>query len=56
MQPTELIVSKSLTLEKPKSWEKTEFSLKVNLELKDDVEQAKTFAETLIDAWLKLVK
>ena len=56
MNPSELTVSKSVTLEKPKSWEKTEFSLKVNLEKNDDVEQAKTFAEMLIDSWLKTVK
>ena len=56
MQPSELTVTKSLTLEKPKSWEKTEFSLKVSLEKNDDVENAKVFAEILIDAWLKLVR
>jgi hypothetical protein len=52
MYPSELIVSKSLTLEKSKCWQKTEYSLKISLEKDDNVEDAKTFAETLIDAWL----
>jgi hypothetical protein len=56
MFPSELIISKSLTLEKQKSWEKTEFSLKINLEKNDDVENAKVFAEMLIDSWLKMEK
>lgn len=58
MQPSELIVSKSVTLEKKQKccWEKTEFSLKVSLEKNDDPEQAKIFAETLIDSWLRLIR
>jgi hypothetical protein len=53
MEPSELTVTKSRTIEKQKSWEKIEFSLKIELEKNDNPEIAKEFAETLIDSWLK---
>jgi len=56
MQPSELTVTKSMTIEKMKTWQKVEYTLKVNLNPNDDVEQAKTFAEILIDSWIRQVK
>jgi hypothetical protein len=56
MYPNELIITKSLTIEKLKRWEKTEFTVKILLNPEDSIETAKGYYSILIDAWLDRMK
>ncbi len=52
MHPSKVTVTKSVTLEKRKRWEKAEFSIEVSLDQNDDPETAKLWVESLLDIWI----
>ena len=52
MHPSKITVTKSLTVEKLKKWEKAEYTLEVELDKNDDPTTAKLWASSLIDIWL----
>jgi hypothetical protein len=53
MHPSKVAITKSLTVEKARKWEKAEFTIEVSLAKNDDPEFAKNWAETLIDSWVQ---
>jgi len=52
MYPSKITVSKSLTKEKNKQWDRAEFSIEMTLSDGDDIQVAKDWASSLLDTWI----
>lgn len=52
MKPSKVKVTKALTIEKSKRWDREEYTLEVELEEGDDPTVAKQWASSLLDIWI----